>query len=109
METIGMTKVKNAFKRHNIPVTFKLSNTRINGEFRGCSGFIIHEPSGRIAYVDTEQSCFGPLSDKFMYRSADSLKDYKGHRNRWTDNRDIDSLVMDIDKMFHEDDRRFAA
>lgn len=109
METIGMTKVKNTFKRHNIPVSFKLSNTRINGALRGCSGFIIHEPSGRIAYVDTEQSCYGPLSDKFMYRSADNLKDYRGHRNRWTDNRDIDSLVMDIEQMFYEDERSFTS
>ena len=34
MATIGMTKIKNAFKRHNIPVTFKLRNIRINGELR---------------------------------------------------------------------------
>lgn len=80
-----MTKLKNAIKRlpRGNECTFNLSNISINGDKRGCSGHI--RLGNRCVYVDTERSCFGPLSDKFMYRVAIDEKDYsgKGGYNQW--------------------------
>jgi hypothetical protein len=81
------TKLKNRFTAaHSV----SLKNISINGDKRGCSGFILL--GDRIVYVNTER--FGSLG--YMYRTAKHLKDYTGGVNQWA--KDIDSLVFGINK-----------
>jgi len=82
------TKLKNRFSSaHNVA----LKNIAVNGDKRGCSGFI--ERDGAIVYVNTEPC--GSLG--YMYRTAEHLKDYTGGVNRWA--KDLDSLVAGINQL----------
>jgi hypothetical protein len=81
------TKLKNRFTAEH---SVSLKNISINGDKRGCSGFI--SLGDRIVYVNTES--FGSLG--YMYRTAKHLKDYTGGVNQWA--KDIDSLVFGINK-----------
>jgi hypothetical protein len=68
-----------------------LKNIAINGDKRGCSGFIsLH---GVHVYVNTEP--FGSLG--YMYRTAAHTKDYHGGANRWA--KDIDALVRGVNEL----------
>lgn len=80
------TKLKNliikASTDKDMDLEFHLKNILINGEKRGCSGFIVNKINGLIIYVNTEGSVLSSLKN-YMYRYADSLKDFTGYRNRW--------------------------
>lgn len=72
-----MTKLKNRICRH-IPkedLRFSLRNININGEKRGCSGFVTYLPTGRCVYVDTERFTM-PGGADMMYRYARDEHDY---------------------------------
>lgn len=78
-------KLKNRFPPE---YTCTLRTIRVNGDKRGCSGFIsLH---GVHVYVNTEPC--GQLG--YMYRTAQHLKDYTGGVNRWA--KDLDSLVRGV-------------
>ncbi len=82
------TKLKNRFSSaHNVA----LKNIAVNGDKRGCSGFI--QRGDAIVYVNTEPC--GSLG--YMYRTAEHLKDYTGGVNRWA--KDLDSLVAGINQL----------
>lgn len=84
------TKLKNQFKDADI---VQLQNIRVNDSKRGCSGFI--QKGDKIVYVNTEAiSRLG-----YMYRTADTLKDYTGGLNMWA--KDMDSLVSGINKLLN--------
>lgn len=82
------TKLKNRFSpAHQVA----LKNIAVNGDKRGCSGFIsLH---GVHVYVNTEPC--GSLG--YMYRTAAHTKDYTGGVNRWA--KDIDSLVRGVNEL----------
>ena len=81
------TKLKNQFTaKHNV----LLKNISVNGDKRGCSGFI--SLGDTIVYVNTEKC--GSLG--YMYRTAKHMKDYTGGVNQWA--KDIDSLVYGVNK-----------
>jgi hypothetical protein len=82
------TKLKNQFSPAH---TVALKNIRVNGDVRGCSGFIALD--GAIVYVNTES--FGSLG--YMYRTAKHMKDYTGGVNRWA--KDIDALVAGVNQI----------
>ena len=90
------TKLKNRFP-HADHVALK--NISVNGDKRGCSGFI--QANGKTVYVNTEP--FSSLG--YMYRTADNTKDYVGGINRWA--KDIDSLVAGINKLLEIDPVQF--
>lgn len=77
---ILMTKVKNAIMKKRNNVSFALRNININGDKRGCSGFIVNDINQTVVYINTEP-CGGAL--KYMYRYADNTKDFTGYHNRW--------------------------
>jgi len=82
------TKLKNRFTPAH---AVALKNIAINGDKRGCSGFIsLH---GVHVYVNTERC--GSLG--YMYRTAQHLKDYTGGANRWA--KDIDALVCGVNEL----------
>lgn len=78
---ISMTKVKNALKKHHPEVTAKLSNIRINGQLRGCSGFLTDSGTGKIVYINTEAASRGEA----YYRTAEHDRDYRGGLNHFCD------------------------
>lgn len=82
------TKLRNQFSSD---YTVSLKNIIINGDKRGCSGFIAL--GGRIVYVNTEQ-CFNL---GFMYRTAKHMRDYTGGSNRFA--KDLDALVSGINSL----------
>lgn len=88
-----MTKLRNAFHKQNPELVVELKNIRINGDPRGCSGFITNLITGRVVYVTTERSPYGPLQGKMMYRTARDTKDYSGGMNRWST---VDEFVPDV-------------
>ena len=82
------TKLKNRFSSaHNVA----LKNIAVNGDKRGCSGFI--QRGDAIVYVNTEPC--GSLG--YMYRTTEHMKDYTGGVNRWA--KDLDSLVAGINQL----------
>jgi hypothetical protein len=82
------TKLKNQFSpAHSVA----LKNISINGDKRGCGGFI--SLNGAIVYVNTEP--FGRLG--FMYRTAEHLKDYTGGANRFATS--LESLVSGVNQL----------
>ena len=89
-------KLKNRFVKANPTLEVHLRNIRINGDPRGCSGFIVNPANGKIAYVNTEGSVYGPLQGKIMYRTAEHLKDYTGGMNRWSTPDEIVTDVWDL-------------
>jgi hypothetical protein len=85
------TKLKNQFSTsHNVA----LKNISVNGDKRGCSGFI--SLGDCIVYVNTEKC--GSLG--YMYRTARHLKDYEGLINHWA--KDFESLVFGITKLLNK-------
>ena len=96
--TVSMTKIKNALKRGGYDLVPHLSNIRLNGQLRGCSGFLEDPATKRIVYINTE---FSPelgnwgVANDALYRNARDLKDYTGLRNRFCE-RDADVLVKHV-------------
>ena len=80
------TKLKNQIAKIDPSLqTVKLKNISVNGAKRGCSGFVVNPGNGRVVYVNTEESCYGPLKGQTMMRYANDTSDYggRGGRNEW--------------------------
>jgi len=82
------TKLKNQFSPS---CNITLKNISVNGNKRGCSGFI--SLGDAIVYVNTEPC--GSLG--LMYRTAKHTKDYTGGINQWA--KDLDSLVSGVNSL----------
>lgn len=89
------TKLRNAIKKFDSNYEVKLKNITVNGEKRGCSGFVINPTNGVIVYVNTEKGCFLPLSERNLYRYAKNEKDYGGShsRNRWAKDENLAKCI----------------
>jgi hypothetical protein len=81
------TKLKNQFPSTH---TVALKNIAVNGDKRGCSGFI--QRGDAIVYVNTEV-----LGGGYLYRTAAHMKDYTGGVNRYA--RDMAGLVDGINSL----------
>ena len=81
------TKLKNQFP---LTHTVALKNISVNGDKRGCSGFIARGDA--IVYVNTEV-----LGGGYLYRTAAHMKDYTGGVNRYA--RDLASLVAGVNQL----------
>ena len=97
------TKLKNAInaKSNGMNLQFTLKNININGQKRGCSGFIRNTENGAVVYVNTEDSCLSNLH--YMYRYADSERDFTGYSNRWADS--LEELATGICRCLTTDGR----
>ena len=88
-------KLQNAVKqKFDGDLTFFLRNIVINGEKRGCSGFIRNNQNNTYVYVSTETIGFLPLGIGYLYRLADNEKDFTDYRNRYSDS--LKNLVENI-------------
>lgn len=81
------TKLKNQFTGATVCA---LKNIAVNGDKRGCSGFITRGDA--IVYVNTEV-----LGGGYLYRTAAHMKDYTGGVNRYA--RDLAALVAGINSL----------
>lgn len=81
------TKLKNNLDKR---YTVALRNISINGNKRGCSGFV--SLNDNHVYVDTENTAVG-----YLYRTAQHNKDYTGGVNCFA--RTLEQLVNGINKL----------
>lgn len=81
------TKLKNRFPTADL---VQLKNISVNGNKRGCTGFI--QSGARIVYVNTEV-----LGGGYLYRTAQHLKDYTGGTNHYA--RDLESFAAGINQL----------
>lgn len=92
-EYISSRKLKELFKGKNF--TFNLSTININGQKRGCSGFITNPITGKHCYITTEPffegGLYGDKNRTIMMRTAAHLKDYSGGVNQWLS---VDEIVQ---------------
>lgn len=92
MNYISSQKVKAMFR--GLPYTVKTHNIDINGQKRGCSGFIVNNITNKICYITTEPyfdgGLFGDKNRTIMMRTAKSLSDYSGGINQWLS---VDKIV----------------
>lgn len=72
------TKLKNSLttlaEQHGMEIKVELKNIAVNGQRRGCSGFVTCGDS--CVYVNTEHSIYGPISSQSMCRYAKDTKDF---------------------------------
>ena len=90
--------LRNALKnKGNYDIQVK--NIRINGNLRGCSGFITNKDNNVVLYVDTEGSVYSDLF--YMSRYAKNVKDYSGCTNCW--NNDVNDYYKHIASMLQDE------
>ena len=97
MSSVALRNRVNKLGNFNI----HLKNIRVNGNLRGCSGFIENPATGKIVYITTEPSIVHNLSTKVMYRTAKHLKDYTGGQNQWGDlknNQFITDIIKELNR-----------
>ena len=70
--------IKKAFKGEENCLDIRLKNISINGQKRGCSGFIRNKVNGNVIYVNTED----PMWLGYLRRYAEDTNDYSGHHGR---------------------------
>lgn len=88
----------------NQELEYGIKNIKVNGDSRGCSGFIKNNKTGILIYINTEPSgCyFRPtLSDKrtgynILIRYAKDMKDYRGGMNYFVDAYYLYDILVDI-------------
>lgn len=96
MNTLAMTKLKNALIKIDPALTIELKNIRINEQLQGCSGFVTSPATGKIAYVSTDVN-HGTSRDA-LYRTAESTSDFRGGVNRFASYDDLPRAVVEIVK-----------
>ncbi len=86
---IGDKEIKTLFK--DMPFICQIKNISINGQRRGCSGFITNLETGKICYITTElffngakgSGLWNDSNKAIMMRTAKNLHDYTGGLNHW--------------------------
>lgn len=92
---IGSRKVKGLFK--DKPYEVSVKNIDINGQKRGCSGFITNTSTGKVCYITTEPFFDGGKGSGLwrdenkgvMMRTAKNTKDYTGGTNQFLNPKQI--------------------
>ena len=82
LKPLSSTKVKNYINGVFPSFQCDLHNIYVNGEFRGCSGFITNPINEVVVYLNTEPSVY---RNAIYCRFADDTKDYTGARNHTVD------------------------
>ena len=94
------TKLKNAINKgnnNNLQLEFYLKNISINGQKRGCSGFVRNTYNNSIVYINTEGIKWNGENRQYLYRYADTIKDYSGYHNRWANSlEDLSNNILQL-------------
>ena len=88
--------IKAVAEKRGIAIDYHLKAIRVNGDVRGCNGFVKNPNNGLIVYVSTEMST--PLGKEYgvLYRSAQSLKDYVGGKNWFATPSCVADSIVDL-------------
>lgn len=86
---IGSRHIKAMFRNQGFDVLVK--NIDINGQIRGCSGFLVNKTTQKVCYITTEpffngkrgSGLWGDSNRAVMMRTASNTKDYTGGTNQW--------------------------
>lgn len=89
------TKLKNEIHNRNCMLVCSFKNISVNGQKRGCSGFVVNPDTQKCVYVNTESICYGPLSNQSMWRYAKNTHDYTGEQNHWCSPADLAATVVE--------------
>lgn len=90
---LSATKLRNALLKARPGLDTALKNVRVNGQLRGCNGFVRDPKTGNIVYVSAEEN-FG--SSNVYARTASSMRDYTGGRNNMTSYDELVSTVLSL-------------
>lgn len=101
---VGASHVKNMLKSLPELETVNLKNININGQIRGCSGFIHNTETDKYCYIITEDffdglrgsGLFGNPRNAIMMRAAKSPKDFTGGINHWLPVEDIPETALKL-------------
>ena len=97
MNLLLARKLQNQVSRICPDFEFKLKNIIVNGQKRGCSGFIRNPKNGLIFYVDTETVSYGGFfQDKILLRYASSMSNYCGERNQWIEQNRVCQAIVNL-------------
>lgn len=107
---IGSRKVRNIFKGK--PFEVKIKDININGQKRGCSGFITNTETGKVCYIDTElffnggsgSGLYGDKKRAIMMRTAENIKDYRGGVNHFLPPENIVKMAEELTRGGSEND-----
>ena len=88
-------------EKHGADLDIRLQNISINCVKKGCSGHIVNKLTRSCVYLTTEQSCYGLLRGKSMYRLAKDASDWssnglKNGYNRWVKTEELASAVVHL-------------
>lgn len=98
---VSKIKLIRSVSKQRPDLKFDLKVVRINGEMRGCSGFITDPHTNIILYVNTEECIKG----KILARYARSTEDFTGGINNFVD---ANNYVSEILKMLDESQKFWA-
>lgn len=93
------TKLKNAFKKLEDSDKYSMSfkNISINGDKRGCSGFITNLENDVCVYIDTEQSV---MNLGMLYRYCEQEGEYTGGNNHFAHS--LEEMVKNTKEMLEK-------
>lgn len=99
---IGSRKIRSLLKGRNYE--FKIKNIDINGQKRGCSGFIKSIRTGKMCYISTEMffdrnsgsGLFLNPQKAILIREAAGFKDYQGGYNHFVSADDFVQMVENL-------------
>lgn len=94
MATLATVKLRNRLRAIRPDLVVEIKNVRVNGQLRGCSGFVRDPARDRIVYVDTEAGF--QRRDEALYRTASSMRDYTGGRNLFTSFDELPHAIVDL-------------
>ena len=87
MANMTLHQVKKHLKEGNkdsgLKLNFHLKMIKVNGQVRGCSGFVENAENRKVVYINTEVLTFTGQEYRVLYRTAEHLKDYRGGFNQY--------------------------
>lgn len=105
-KSILSTAMKNRLFKANselekpLVLAVSLTNITVNGDKRGCSGFVENRRNRKVVYIDTEKPVLDMGEKRFLYREAKNTRDYVGGRNQWA--KSMEELVNEVLKLLSD-------
>ncbi len=92
------TKLRNHIQKSakDMELEFYLDNISINGQKRGCYGFVRNAETGVTVYINTERSVLASVPN-YMFRYAKDTRDYRGDHNKFANT--LDELCSEVCQM----------
>ena len=100
MANMTLHQVKKTLNEGNkdgqVKLNFHLKMIKVNGQVRGCSGFVENAENGKIVYINTEVLPFTGQEYRVLYRTAKHLKDFTGGFNQYATPAKLAEKVIEL-------------